>query len=118
MLALFGLGGRAVVMGQTFLGYGVDANIPFVVTSNTTVGIAHCQGTILAGTGSTGQFTLTLPAVTGFPSNCSVQLIKNGDSANVARQNLVGIPAHVDDNALAETIHRREDRQWGLAFVL
>ena len=65
--------------GATFLGYGVDANLPWPVTSNTTIAVKHCQGTILAGTGSTGQFTLTLPAVTGFPSNCSV-LIKNGDT--------------------------------------
>jgi hypothetical protein len=79
VLSLFAV--AALVMGQTFLGYGVDANIPFVVTGNTTIAKDHCQGTILAGTGSTGQFTLTLPAVTGFPSNCSV-LVKNGDTTN------------------------------------
>ncbi|HWX83938.1 MAG TPA: hypothetical protein VNZ48_10115 [Xanthobacteraceae bacterium] len=67
--------------GATFLGYGVDANLPWPVTANTTIAAKYCGGTVLAGTGSTGQFTLTLPAVTGFPSNCSV-LIKNGDSSN------------------------------------
>jgi|GEM_PF-5288923 len=67
--------------GATFLGYGVDANLPWPVTANTTIAAKHCGGTVLAGTGSTGQFTLTLPAVTGFPSDCSV-LIKNGDSTN------------------------------------
>jgi hypothetical protein len=67
--------------GATFLGYGVDANLPWPVTANTTIAAKYCGGTVLAGTGSTGQFTLTLPAVTGFPSNCSV-LIKNGDSTN------------------------------------
>jgi hypothetical protein len=67
--------------GATFLGYGVDANLPWPVTANTTIAEKYCGGTVLAGTGSTGQFTLTLPAVTGFPTNCSV-LIKNGDSTN------------------------------------
>ena len=82
----FGLAGAVIVTaclaaGATFLGYGVDANLPWPVTSNTTIAAKYCGGTVLAGTGSTGQFTLTLPAVTGFPSNCSV-LIKNGDSTN------------------------------------
>jgi hypothetical protein len=67
--------------GATFIGYGVDANLPWPVTANTTIAPKYCQGTVLAGTGSTGQFTLTLPAVTGFPTNCSV-LIKNGDVTN------------------------------------
>jgi hypothetical protein len=86
LLRRFGLTGAVIVAaclaaGATFLGYGVDANLPWPVTSNTTIAAKHCGGTVLAGTGSTGQFTLTLPAVTGFPSNCSV-LIKNGDSTN------------------------------------
>src|SRR5580704_12131845 len=79
--------------GATFLGYGVDANLPWPVTSNTTIAPKYCQGTILAGTGSTGQFTLTLPAVTGFPSNCSV-LIKNGDAANA--KTLSGFPSDLN----------------------
>ena len=86
LLRRFGLTGAIIVAaclgaGATFLGYGVDANLPWPVTANTTIAAKHCGGTVLAGTGSTGQFTLTLPAVTGFPSNCSV-LIKNGDTTN------------------------------------
>src|SRR5579862_6241098 len=86
LLRRLGLTGAIVVAaclgaGATFLGYGVDANLPWPVTSNTTIAAKYCGGTVLAGAGSTGQFTLTLPAVTGFPSNCSV-LIKNGDSTN------------------------------------
>jgi hypothetical protein len=86
VLRRFGLAGAVIVTaclaaGATFLGYGVDANLPWPVTTNTTIAAKYCGGTVLAGTGSTGQFTLTLPAVTGFPSNCSV-LIKNGDSTN------------------------------------
>jgi hypothetical protein len=85
-LRRFGLAGAVIVTaclaaGATFLGYGVDANLPWPVTANTTIAPKYCQGTVLAGTGSTGQFTLTLPAVTGFPTNCSV-LIKNGDVTN------------------------------------
>ncbi len=86
LLRHFGLTGAIVVAaclgaGATFLGYGVDANLPWPVTSNTTIAAKYCGGTVLAGTGSTGQFTLTLPGVVGFPSDCSV-LIKNGDSTN------------------------------------
>jgi hypothetical protein len=64
-----------------FIGYGVDANIPNVRTANYQIAPSDCTKTVLAGTGSSGQFTLTLPAVTGFPSNCSV-VIKNGDNAS------------------------------------
>src|ERR1700761_7587184 len=78
--------------GATFLGYGVDANPPWPVTANTTIAPKYCGGTVLAGTGSTGQFTLTLPAVTGFPTNCSV-LIKNGDTS--FNKILSGFPADV-----------------------
>jgi hypothetical protein len=86
VLRRLGLIGAVIVTaclatGATFLGYGVDANLPWPVTANTTIAAKYCGGTVLAGTGSTGQFTLTLPAVTGFPSNCSV-LIKNGDTTN------------------------------------
>jgi hypothetical protein len=94
LLRRFGLTGAIIVAaclgaGATFLGYGVDANLPWPVTSNTTIAAKYCGGTVLAGTGSTGQFTLTLPAVTGFPSDCSV-LIKNGDSTNT--KTLSGFP--------------------------
>lgn len=94
----FGLTGALVVAvclaaGATFLDYGVDANLPWPVSSNTTIAAKHCGGTVLAGTGSTGQFTLTLPAVTGFPSNCSV-LIKNGDTKN--GKTLSGFPADLN----------------------
>jgi hypothetical protein len=103
VLRRFGLTGAIIVAaclaaclaaGATFLGYGVDANLPWPVTSNTTFAAKYCQDTVLAGTGSTGQFTLTLPAVTGFPTNCSV-LIKNGDSTN--SKFLSDFPADAND---------------------
>jgi hypothetical protein len=83
VLRRFGLAGAAVVaaclaVGATFLGYGVDANLPWPVTSNTTIAGKYCGGTVLAGTGSTGFFTVTVPGVSGFPSNCVVT-ITNGD---------------------------------------
>ena len=82
-----------LLTGATVLDLGVDANAAWPVTSDTTIVPKHCQGTILAGTGSTGQFTLTLPAVAGFPPNCSV-LIKNGDTKNGKR--LSGFPADLN----------------------
>jgi hypothetical protein len=62
-----------------FVGPGVDANILNTQTSNYTVALSDCGKTIELGTGSTGLFTLTLPVVAGFSSNCSV-LIKNADT--------------------------------------
>jgi hypothetical protein len=73
-----------------FVGYGIDANISNVQVANYQIAPSDCTKTVLAGTANTGQFTLTLPAVTGFPSNCSV-LIKNGDGGN--GKILSGFPA-------------------------
>jgi hypothetical protein len=97
VLRRFGLAGAVIVTaclaaGATFLGYGVDANLPWPVTANTTIAPLHCTGTILAGTGTTPQITLTLPAVTGFPSNCSVQ-VKNGNARGGNGTILSGFPA-------------------------
>src|ERR1700722_6881446 len=82
-----------LLTGATVLDSGVDANVAWPVTSDTTIAPKHCQSTILAGTGPTGQFTLTLPAVTNFPPNCSV-LIKNGDTKN--GKWLSGFPADLN----------------------
>jgi hypothetical protein len=71
--------------GAAYEGPGVDTNnlgnggAP--VTGPYTIQTADCGKTIQAGTGSTGQLTLTLPVVTGFAGTCSV-LIKNGDTTN------------------------------------
>lgn len=62
-------------------GAGVDTNTPNIQTTNYQIAPSDCTKTVLMGTGSTGQLTLTLPAVTGFPANCSI-LIKNGDGAS------------------------------------
>lgn len=51
-----------------------------IKTANYTITTSDCWTTVMAGTGSTGQFTVTLPAVTGFSSGCLVYL-KNGDTA-------------------------------------
>lgn len=76
--------------GATFLGYGVDANLPWPVTSNTTIAAKHCGGTIQAGTGSTGFFTVTVPAVTGFPTNCVVNIV-NGDTTTLRGKGIQGL---------------------------
>ena len=87
LLRRFGLAGAAIVAaclatGATFLGYGIDANLPWPVTSNTTIAAKYCGGTVQAGTGSTGFFTITVPGVSGFPSNCVVN-IANGDTTTL-----------------------------------
>ena len=59
----------------------VDTNTLNAQTSSYSIATTDCGKTILAGTGSTGQFTVTLPSTAGFPSNCAV-LIKNGDTGS------------------------------------
>ena len=91
----FGLAGAVIVTaclaaGATFLGYGVDANLPWPVTSNTTIAAKYCGGTVLAGTGSTGFFTVTVPSVAGFPSNCVVN-ITNGDTTTLRGKGIAGL---------------------------
>jgi hypothetical protein len=78
--------------GATFLGYGVDANLPWPVTSNTTIAPKYCGGTVQAGTGSTGLFTIAVPGVSGFPSNCSV-VITNGDVTACRGKSIAGLGA-------------------------
>jgi hypothetical protein len=95
VLRRFGLTGAIIVAaclatGATFLGYGVDANLPWPVTSNTTIAAKYCGGTVQAGTGSTGFFTVTVPGVSGFPSNCVVN-ITNGDTTTLRGKGIAGL---------------------------
>jgi hypothetical protein len=95
VLRRFGLIGAVIVAaclatGATFLGYGVDANLPWPVTSNTTIAAKYCGGTVLAGTGSTGFFTVTVPGISGFPSNCVVN-ITNGDTTTLRGKGIAGL---------------------------
>lgn len=62
------------------------------VTSDYTVAPADC-GVLRAGTGTSGFFTLTLPAVAGFASGCAVS-VSNGDTGR--GKALVGFPATVN----------------------
>jgi hypothetical protein len=95
LLRRFALTGAAIVAaclatGATFLGYGVDANLPWPVTANTTIAAKYCGGTVQAGTGSTGFFTITVPGVSGFPSNCVVN-ITNGDTTTLRGKGISGL---------------------------
>jgi hypothetical protein len=69
---------------------GVDANVLNSKTANYTIATTDCGSTIQAGTGSTGFFTITLPAVAGFAGNCTVT-IKNGDTGR--GKSLSGFPS-------------------------
>lgn len=59
---------------------GADLNLLNAKVANYTIANTDCGKTIQAGAGATGFFTITLPAVAGFATNCSV-LVKNGDTA-------------------------------------
>lgn len=74
--------------GQLSAGSGTDTNALNAVSSNYTIAPIDCGHTIQLGGG--GQFTISLPAVTGFPANCSV-IVKNGDTAR--GKILAGFPA-------------------------
>jgi hypothetical protein len=67
----------------------VDANVLNSQTSNYTIQASDCGSTIQAGTGSTGFFTVTLPAVSGFNSACTVT-VKNADTTR--GKSLSGFP--------------------------
>lgn len=51
------------------------------ITSGDSVQPTDCGTTLILGTGSTGQFTLTLPSVSGFAASCFIA-IKNADTTN------------------------------------
>lgn len=75
---------------------GVDANVLNVQTSNYAIVAGDCGKTIQAGAGSTGQFTVTLPVVAGFPTTCTVN-VKNGDTyPGGGGKILSGFPADLD----------------------
>jgi hypothetical protein len=60
-----------------------------VQTANYTIANSDCGKTVQAGTGSSGLFTLTLPATAGFPAGCIVGVV-NGD--NTRGKKLSGFP--------------------------
>lgn len=60
-------------------GSGVPQNLLNTQTANYSIQTTDCGKTIQAGTGTTGLFTVTLPAVAGFASNCVLD-VYNGDS--------------------------------------
>jgi hypothetical protein len=71
--------GVASINGATGAIVGVDTNTLNAKTANYTIASTDCGSTIQAGTGSTGLFTITLPAVSGFNSACRVTVV-NGDT--------------------------------------
>lgn len=58
---------------------GIPANTLNTQTANYTIATTDCGKTIQAGTGSTGFFAITVPAVAGFATNCTVT-VTNGDT--------------------------------------
>ncbi len=63
------------------------------VTANYSIATTDCGTVVMAGTGSTGQFTVTLPAASGFTAGCLVTL-KNGDTGR--GKILSGFPTDVN----------------------
>jgi hypothetical protein len=86
-----GLSRRASVSAvYTAAPAGISQNTLNSQVVNYTIATSDCGKTIQAGTGSTGFFTITLPATTGFPTTCVVN-IKNADTAR--GKAMVGFPA-------------------------
>ena len=68
-----------------------------VYTTNHTIGTGDCNTLLQMGSGSTGQLTLTLPAVAGFTAPCPIT-VYNGDtysSGNSRGKILAGFPSPV-----------------------
>jgi hypothetical protein len=77
------------------LGAGIDTNVPRTLTLSGNILATDCGKTLLLGTGSTGFFTLTVPATTGFSTTCSIKIV-NGDTTNgKAIAGLSGIPGNM-----------------------
>lgn len=70
-------------------GAGVNFNTLNSQTSNYPIAPTDCSKTVQAGTGSTGQFTITLPSISGFAATCTVTIV-NGDTS--AGKKLSGFP--------------------------
>jgi hypothetical protein len=85
--------GVPTVNGQAGPIVGVDTNTLNAKTANYTIASTDCGSTIQAGAGSTGLFTITLPAVAGFSGVCTVN-VKNGDTAR--GKVLSGFPADIN----------------------
>lgn len=73
-------------------GTGIDTNVLHSVTADYTIAAADAGKLIQAGTGTSGLFTLTLPAVSGFDTT-AVVTIKNGDTTRGKR--MIGFPSDV-----------------------
>ena len=72
---------------------GVDTNTLRTVTSGPdSIVPGDCGKTVLLGTGSSGQWTETLPGVAGFDPNCQIT-VYNGDTTVIAGKRLAGFPA-------------------------
>lgn len=69
---------------------GIPTGVVNTVTANYSIASTDCGKTIQAGTGATGQFTITLPIVAGFDPNCTVS-IYNSDTTR--GKILSGFPA-------------------------
>lgn len=69
--------GGSIPSGLLIPGYfGLNLNTQ---TGNYTVQTSDCSGTVQAGTGATGFFTVTFPSTSGFPSTCAIT-VTNGDT--------------------------------------
>jgi hypothetical protein len=71
---------------------GVDTNVLRTATTTDAILTSDCGKTVQEGAGSTGYFTVTLPAVSGFATTCKVT-VTNGDT--VRAKKLSGFPTNV-----------------------
>lgn len=69
----------AAANGSCTGGGGGGSPATSVKTANYTIATGDCWSTVMMGTGTTGQLTVTLPATTGFTAGCALY-VKNGDT--------------------------------------
>lgn len=75
-----GVPGIPTAIANSASGPGVPTNVLNTQTTNYTVTSTDCGKTIQAGTGTSGFFTIAIPSVSGFASNCVIN-ITNGDTS-------------------------------------
>jgi len=78
--ATFDAYGRATSAANGSCSGGGGSGAASVKTSSYTITTGDCGSTVMMGTGSTGQLTVTLPSAAGFSAGCTVY-VKNGDTA-------------------------------------
>lgn len=80
-------------LAANLIGGGIATNTRNTLTASDAIRTSDCGKTLQLGTGTTGFFTLTVPATTDFNSACTVRAV-NGDTVRSKALGGAGLPAN------------------------